>query len=204
MAKAQTRVRSEAPSALPRQALQAELVPGSFNAEEGTVDVVWSTGARVRFWDWKIGEYDLTLGLESKHVDRKFANSGGPVLDAHAGYSVASVVGRIDHLESDGKRGTATLRLSNRPEVAGIRQDIADGILRFVSVGTRLIKLRDITEEGDAVPHYFAEKHEPLEISSLRSRKIGAQSFRARRTGSVSRSRSSVRKCAPRTRKGPT
>lgn len=165
MAKAQTRVRSEAPSALPRQALQAELVPGSFNAEEGTVDVVWSTGARVRFWDWKIGEYDLTLGLESKHVDRKFANSGGPVLDAHAGYSVASVVGRIDHLESDGKRGTATLRLSNRPEVAGIRQDIADGILRFVSVGTRLIKLRDITEEGDAVPHYFAEKHEPLEIS---------------------------------------
>lgn len=160
-----SKAKSRAPEALPRQALQAELVPGSFNAEEGTVDVVWSTGARVRFYDWDIGEYDLTLGLESKNVDLKFAKQGAPVLDAHMGYSADGVVGVIDSISVDGKQGTATLRFSNRPEVAGIRQDVADGILRFVSVGTRLIKLRDITEEGDAFPHYFAEKHEPLEIS---------------------------------------
>lgn len=153
-----------APKTLPKQALQAELEPGSFNAAAGTVRVVWSTGARVRFSDWD-GEYDLTLGLKPENVDLSFARQGAPVLDAHGSYSVAGVVGVVEQIAVDGARGTATLRFSKRPEVAPIVQDVADGVLRFVSVGTKLRKLRDITAKDETVPHYFAELHEPLEIS---------------------------------------
>lgn len=153
------------PSALPRQALQAEVVSQSFDEKQGTVDVVWSTGARVRFWDWDIGDYDLTLGLDAENVDLTFARLGAPVLNAHQSWGVEGVVGVIDQIDVDGKRGTARLRFSKRADVAAIRQDVADGILRFVSVGTRLRLLRDITEENDPCPHYFAALHEPLEIS---------------------------------------
>jgi hypothetical protein len=161
----ETMTKSKGPEALPATALQAELVSQSFNVDDGTVDVIWSTGPRVRFFDWEIGEYDLTLGLEQKNVDLKFARQGAPVLDAHAGYSIRNVVGVVQAIEVDGKQGTATLRLSNRDDVAGIRQDVAGGIIRHVSVGTRLVKLRDITEDGDKVPHYYADRHEVLEIS---------------------------------------
>jgi hypothetical protein len=153
------------PEQLPRHAIQAELEPGSFDAKARTVRVVWSTGARVRFWDFSAGEYDLTLGLEPKNVDLDFARQGAPVLNAHRSYSAEDVVGVVEKIGVDGTRGTATLRFSKRPDVQPIVQDVADGVLRFVSVGTRLRKLRDITEKGDEVPHYFAELHEPLEIS---------------------------------------
>ena len=157
--------RGDLPKNLPRIACQAVLRPGGFDAKSGTVDVIWSTGTRVRHFDWELGEFDLTLGLDSENVDLSFAKQGAPVLAVHDAGSLDAVVGVIESINVDGKQGTARLRLSSRPEVAGIRQDIADGVLRFVSVGTRLVRLVDITEEGDPVRHFFAEKHEPLEIS---------------------------------------
>ena len=158
------------PVNLPKMALQAAVEPNSFNATARTFNVVWSTGARVRFQGFEIGapelgEFDLTLGLAPENVDLDFARSGAPVLDLHRRASVQDVVGCVDRIDVDGQRGTATLRLSDRAEVAGIAADVEGGILRFVSIGTRLKLLRDITEEGDPVRHLFAELHEPLEVS---------------------------------------
>ena len=150
---------------LPKMALQAAVEPRSFNATQRTFGVVWSTGERVRFQDLEMGEFDLTLGLAPENVDLDFARRGAPVLDSHQRFSVRDVVGCIDRIDVDGRQGTATLRLSDRDEVAGLAQDVESGILRFVSVGTRLRVLRDITEEGDPVRHFFAELHEPIEIS---------------------------------------
>lgn len=150
---------------LPAFALQAAVEPTSFNAQRRTFDVVWSTGERIRFFDFELGEFDLTLGLEPENVDLDFARRGAPVLDSHQRFSVRDVVGCIDAIDVDGQRGTATLRLSPREDVAAIAKDIESGVLRFVSVGTRLRVLRDITEEGDPVRHLFAALHEPLEIS---------------------------------------
>lgn len=154
-----------ATAGLPKTAMMAEVVRNSVDKANRTVDVVWSTGQRVRFYDWEIGEYDLTLGLKPENVDLAFAKRGAPVLDSHSNWSVSSVLGAVDDIRVDGSTGTATLRFSSRPEVDPIFQDVQDGILRFVSVGTRLRLLRDITQEEDKVPHYFAELHEPLEIS---------------------------------------
>lgn len=151
---------------LPTQALQAEILPSSVNVENRTVDVIWSTGAKVGFSDWEIGDYFLTLGLAEENVRLDFARSGAPVLDNHSNWGgVESVKGVIDSISVDGTMGVATLRFSKRPEVDSVWQDVVDGILRFVSVGTRLHRLEDITEEDDKIPHYFATDHEPLEIS---------------------------------------
>ena len=37
---------------LPVQTRAATLVPSSFNAEDNTIEVVWTTGARRRAYDW--------------------------------------------------------------------------------------------------------------------------------------------------------
>lgn len=150
---------------LPTQALQAEILPGSANSQDRTVDVVWSTGQKILFHDWEIGDYYLTLGLDEQNVRLDFARQGAPVLDAHSMWSASSVMGVIDQISVDGTVGRARLRFSKRPEAESIWMDVADGILRFVSVGTRLHGLEDISQDDDKIPHYLAVDHEPIEIS---------------------------------------
>lgn len=151
---------------LPKQALQAAIIPESINGEARTVDVVWSTGAKIKFYDWDIGDYYLTLGLGEENVLLEFARSGAPVLDTHKQYmGVDAVKGVIDAIDVDGSTGTATLRFSKRPEVDAIWQDVQDGILRFVSVGTMIHEVEDVSEDDDKIPSYLATLHEPKEIS---------------------------------------
>lgn len=152
---------------------QASVAPESLNAEERTVDIVWTTkeGSRVRRRGFFTEDFHEELGLEKKNVRMGRLESGtAPFLDQH-GFSekrgVQSAIGVITSAELiEGVEGRATVRFSKREDVEPIFQDIQDGILRNVSVGYnvfRFIELEETAEDGLKV--FRAIDWEPVEIS---------------------------------------
>lgn len=117
------------------------LVPGSFNETDNTVDVVFSTGARGLRYDWRSDTvYEEELDISTQAVDMSRIDSGVcQVLDSHDSYSgVRAILGIARRGWISGGQALATLRLSSRAEVAGFVRDIADGIIRAISVGYRV------------------------------------------------------------------
>lgn len=109
------------------------LEPSSWDAETRTVTAVISTGAAVSRYDFQ-GEFDEALTISAEAIDLSRVE-GAPVLDNHDRSSAQSVIGAIERAWVEGRRLLARLKFSGRPEVAGLLQDIADGVLRNVSVG---------------------------------------------------------------------
>ena len=112
---------------------QASLTPASFDAARRTVGLVWSTGAAVQRYDFE-GAFTERLDMSPDAVDLSQL-SGGPVLNSHNRFDVREILGTVLDPTVDGQRGTATVRLSSRPDVEPILRDVADGIISRVSVG---------------------------------------------------------------------
>lgn len=155
---------------LPQAQIRAAFVPGTFNAEKRTVDVVWSTGARGLRFDWNIGRYYEELSLDPAHVKLERLNGGASVLNAHQSYDLSAILGAVvpGTASADGKEGRATLLFSEREDVAPFVRDIEAGIIRHLSVGYNVARyeLVDKVQEGeDLIPVYRAMDWEPAELS---------------------------------------
>jgi len=136
----------------------------SFDAEARTFEVVFTTGARGLRGGWDEDYYEeLEVSAQAIRMDR--LNNGAPFLNSHQSYGLDSVIGVIESARIEGEKGLAKVRLSGRDDVAGIMRDLADGILRNVSVGYRVHKYERTREEGLKYPVYRAVDWEPMEIS---------------------------------------
>jgi phage head maturation protease len=140
---------------------RATLRPQTVNVEERNVEVVWSTGAPVRRRDMA-GPYIERLSLDPQAVDLSRLE-GASVLDAHRQTAVRDVLGSVRSAAVDGKRGTALIQFSARPEVEPVWQDVLAGILRHVSVGYSVEEWSETTENGARV--LTAVRWTPHEIS---------------------------------------
>lgn len=156
---------------LARQQRAASIQPATFNREARTVEVVWTTGAKVRRFDfWNDREYEEELVVDASAIDLNRLNSGAaPVLDSHRSYGLDSQIGVIERAWIDGNEGRALLRLSGREELAGLVADIEAGIIRNISVGYAVRKY-EITKPGDrsdgvGIALYRAVDWEPYELS---------------------------------------
>ncbi len=145
--------------------------PGSFDEERRTVDVVFTTGARRtmvhwRGWDPEYVDEELATDRAAVRLDR--INRGGPVLNSHSSFDLSRQIGVVveGSARMEGGEGVATLRLSNREDVAGIVQDIRDGIIRNISVGY-IVHRYDVSEPEtrNDRPLWRAVDWEPVEIS---------------------------------------
>lgn len=150
--------------------MRAAIAPGSFNAEKRTVDVVWSTGARGKRFDWDIGYYYEELSMDAAHVRLERMNAGASVLNSHQSRDLTAVIGAVVRGSAvvDGKEGRATVALSQREDIAGIVGDIEAGIISFISVGygvSRYELVDNVQEGSDLLPVYRATDWEPAEIS---------------------------------------
>jgi phage head maturation protease/phage major head subunit gpT-like protein len=114
--------------------LHARFAPSSYNDEQRTVEVVWSTGADVRRRDWD-GEFTEQLSMDAGAVDLSRLAAGAPVLNSHDAYSLSSVLGVVERAWLENGEGRAVLRFSDRADVQPILSDIRAGILRNISVG---------------------------------------------------------------------
>ena len=110
------------------------------------------------------------LGHEAGECDLSRLNSGAPVLANHdrrlqAGSPLASI-GVVDSATVEGGVGRATLTLSRRDGLQGLLQDIADGLVRNVSVGYQIQERKLVKSfNGKQPDEYRVTRWMPMEIS---------------------------------------
>lgn len=151
---------------MPAQHRLATFEPASFDADARTIEAVWTTGARVRRYDWWADEwYDEELEVSERAVDMSRLGSGAaPVLDSHRAHGLDNQIGVVVRAWLDGDVGRAVIRFSNRPELAGLIDDIRSGIVRNISVGYSVRKY-EITQTQGEVKLYRAVDWQPHELS---------------------------------------
>lgn len=141
--------------------------PASMDAEARTVDVVWSTGAAVKRRDLFTGEQFVeVLDLSGANLDR--LNAGAPFLKMHESYDLRSVIGSVvpGSARVDGSEAVATIRMSDREDVADIWSDIQAGHVRAVSIGYQVERF--VVEKMDGQPDVWrAVDWTPYEISAV-------------------------------------
>lgn len=151
---------------LPLQTREAAF--GSVDEKERTAELIWSTGARVKRYDWERGRYYWEeLGMRADEVRLARLNNGAPLLDSHNRWSLEGVLGVVGAgtAKVDGSRGTATVRFSKREEVEPVFRDVKDKIIVNVSAGYVIHRMQETAEMVDGIPVYRAIDWEPMELS---------------------------------------
>jgi hypothetical protein len=163
--------------------LRAEFAPSTINTDTRTVQLTWTTGARVLrgYFD----PYWEELSLDPKHVRMDRLRSGSaPLLANHSSDSLDDVIGVVESAQLDAgrARGSATVRFDSGAAGQEAFRKVTDGILRNVSVGYRTYQMQRV-EGGDATtPVYRAVDWEPYEISMV---PIGADAGAATRAATA-------------------
>ncbi len=159
-------VRSAGTMKTPMLQVRAVIQPETYNADKHTVDIVWTTGAigeRENPWTGDRFLEELEVSPEAVRLDR--LNNGAPFLAAHNSFDLKGQIGVVERAWLKAGKGHATVRFSQRPEVAPIEKDVADKILRNISVGYRVFKFEKTQGPDDKIPTYRAVDWEPLELS---------------------------------------
>jgi hypothetical protein len=142
--------------------------PKTIDQEARTVEVTWTTGARVRRHGFLAEDFDEELSLDESAVDLSRLNGGAPLLNSHDAYSLMSVVGVVERAWLQGpkgrREGRATVRFSDRADVEPIWRDMTLGILRNISVGYEVSRWEKVERKND-VPLLRAAAWQPLELS---------------------------------------
>jgi hypothetical protein len=166
---------------LPCQVRAARVDSATYNADENTIECVWTSGQDVVWTDSKGAPYieRLMTGTENVRLDR--LNAGAPLLDAHNSYALGAVVGSVvpGSARMDGGLGIATVKLSQSARAADTVRDIRDGIIRNISVGYA-VHTFERSEPKDGSPAIMtATDWEPLEISAVPVPADARSQFRA-------------------------
>lgn len=120
---------------------RAALRPDTFDAENRTVEVIWSTGAGVMRRDPQ-GSYTEFLSMDAAHVDLGRLD-GASVLNGHRNQDLRDVIGVVEAARIENGQGIARVRLSSREDVSSIVADIAGGVIRHVSIGYNVTRWQD-------------------------------------------------------------
>ncbi len=168
---------------LPALRRMAELAPGSVDSDARTVEVVWSTGARVRRVPFFGDAYDEELSLDPAHVRLERLNAGAPFLRVHELTELDAVIGSVapDSARIENGRGVATVRLSEREDVDAIWRDIQAGHIRAVSIGYQVHRYEVSKPEGGR-ELWRAVDWTPFEISAVPVGADPAAGFRSTET----------------------
>jgi HK97 family phage prohead protease len=151
---------------IPNLSFRAEVSPSTIDVDKRTVELIWTTGARVLRGFWE--PYYEELSLDAKHVRMDRLRSGSaPLLNAHSSSSLEDVIGVIEsaRLDKGGKTGSATVRFDSGTLGEEVFRKVREGILRSVSVGYRVYKMSKIEDGETTTPVYRAVDWEPYEIS---------------------------------------
>lgn len=155
--------------AMPAQTRAASFAPESVNEEKRTVEVVWTTGAKVRRYSWMTGtSYDeeLVLGRSNVRLDR--LNSGAPLLNTHNDYDLNDIIGVVEKAWIDGNEGRAVVRFAEGdPAVDVIWNKVRSGIIRNISVGYMVHKVEKVESKDEKVPTWRIIDWEPIELSAV-------------------------------------
>lgn len=165
---------------LPALMRAADLVPASLDEKDRSIEVVWSTGARVRRQPFFGEPFDEELSMDPAQVHLDRLNAGAPLLKVHDRFALEAVIGSVvpgtARIESG--RGLARVRFSEREDVAPIWNDIRSGHLRAVSIGYQ-VQRYEITRPNSGPELWRAVDWTPFEISAVPVGADAAAGFRS-------------------------
>ena len=110
------------------------------------------------------------LGHKASEIDLSRLNGGAAVLANHDRYAAVgntplAAIGAVERAWIEGGRLMADVALSRREALADLRQDIADGLVRNVSIGYAINERVLTRAAGDEPPVYRVTRWQPHEIS---------------------------------------
>lgn len=154
---------------LPPFGRDIQIRAASFEEATRSVEVCWTTGARVRRYDWREGTfYDEELVVDAASIRLDRLNNGAPFLDTHDDLSLSAVIGTVvpGSAELRHGKGYARVSLSVAKEHEGIVANIEAGVIRSISVGYRVHVVEKIEADGET-PIWRVVDWEPLELSAV-------------------------------------
>ena len=145
---------------------QAAVTPQSWDETTREISVTWTTGARVRRYDWwEERYYDEELVVDQTACDLSRLLAGAPLLRDHDP-TCESTIGVVVSAEISGGVGTARIRLDADDDDGTIRKLIG-GIVRGISVGYIVRRWEVVPGGGDGgVDLYRAVDWLPMELSA--------------------------------------
>ncbi|EDQ33943.1 Caudovirus prohead protease [Hoeflea phototrophica DFL-43] len=153
---------------LPKMQRDAEIRAASYDEQDNTIEVVWTTGSTGRRVSWMEGEFDEELVVSDKAVRLDRLNAGAPFLDTHDRYSLDAVIGSVVAGTAKIAKGVGTARIQ-LSKAAGTLDRVAkiiEGTVRNVSVAYRIHGVEKTQREG-MVPLHRVIDWEPMEISAV-------------------------------------
>lgn len=179
---------------MPVQTRVAVLVPTTFRESDNSIEVVWTTGARRRAYDWWNDQvYEEELAVTPEAVDMtRFQAGTVQVIDSHKVYSgVSAILGIATEGSIANGEGRARIAFSTDPAKQGVVGDIRAGIIRAMSFGYsveryEITRAQDRTD-GVNLPLYRAVRWTPMELTFCA---VGADPNAAPRAGEVAHTRS--------------
>jgi hypothetical protein len=132
-----------------------------------TAKLVFSAGASVRRYDYmRDRAYNEVLVVEEGAIRMDRLTRGAPLLNSHQSYDLEDVLGVVDNPAIVDGLGECDATFSRRDSVAGYVQDVADGVIRNVSVGyvRHAMQMIPPASEG-ALWTYRVVDWEPMEVS---------------------------------------
>lgn len=156
--------------ALPLMGLGAEMRAASFDDADNTIELVWTTGASVRRYDWRSGSYyDEVLEVSADAVRLDRLNAGAPFLNTHASWDLGDVIGSVvpGTARIQGKKGVCRVMLSRAEGDRDVVQKIRDGIIRNVSVGYAINRVEKTSRGEGEVDEWRVVDWTPMEISAV-------------------------------------
>lgn len=158
---------------LPPLQIRASFRPESVDQKARTVEMTWTTGARVLRTPWFDDPFYEELSLNPAHVRMGRLQSGrSPFLDSHASWGRVGdvVLGVIESARLEGKEGICRVRFPSAevdPEADKTFRKIIEGILPNVSVGYRIYRMELVEDGTGTIPVYRATDWEPYEVSCV-------------------------------------
>ena len=150
---------------MPKLSGSAFFRPETVDRESRTVEVVFTTGEAGMRQSWWSDPYEESLEVSEKAVRQDRLTKGLSILDSHDRYSgVGGVLGVTEEFRFEAGKLIGTCRFSKNQEA--VFEDVADGILRHVSLGYRVHEY-SVTKAGkeNKVEKRKAIDWEPLELS---------------------------------------
>ncbi|MBW8636974.1 Mu-like prophage major head subunit gpT family protein [Hoeflea sp. WL0058] len=143
--------------------------PQSTDVESRTAEIIWTTGAAVKRYDWRSGGYYMEMLDVSKDAIRMDRFDTMPLLDTHDNYSMETRIGTVvpgSVRIQDGK-GYCKIKFSKSELGERLLQDLADGHPLNISVGYKVWEYNRKDGDTNELPTLTAIDWEPMEISAV-------------------------------------